>query len=926
LIKEGQDLVNEYAEYEITCANAISKGIPGRTVFEETPEGGGELNPNVFYHGYEQDLSELATEWGMSGASADHPWWIDTGAAVWDFGVGAVEGTGAMLGMHSSEGWFAQSWGDSLKEYHWDNITSAAALVGMYDAESDSLGWTGGEGVKEAWKDLAHSVVPWEEWGDRPAYVIGTAALNIGAMVVGAGLTATGVGSVIGVPLMAWRGAAILDGMGNSGRGGSSLDADMPNIPDLPTFGGAGAPMVPIDLSKIDTGGFSPQQMNEIRASLDRIATEHGTGNDASAGGRPSQPRGGQNDPHQAQQRPVSAGEAHPDGARAGDLELFDRLISTPENQQFAQQVSQNHAGEVASVDRAAKTDPRGSSGSDEGQWTISELLEGGDPRTREPATTAPRHDSDSAHAQSSGPSNDQHLRQSDIEGLSSDANRSGERDPSANTPTDRSGDGPQARDHGPTASNNQSEVTAPPRYDISQDIPPTSRAGAEGSGGSSPDSGSRIDSSAEPNRTDRNDAETSSTRRDGDDSANDRVSIQPVLGPDGPDTPAAHRGGDDPNARSSSEGSERGGTREEPVSVPKTRDEAQAKAYDVLRNMDLGKGPEFVKNFVSLVNGNKYGALLERAFYNNLGYRSSADLEVNNQPVPSLTRASVNDPWVARDSLPPPLPPNYLAGEIKGTRVGVATATLKKLDKFANLRQISLDAYNPLNKLVKMFKADHKANPGIDSKQALEAARENRRPMGRMKTRLTEMFGERSAERAVRDAFAGSKVSFEEPLRDSKNKIVKDSNGNEVMTNWKGTLPELVESTRENPNPIPPSDNAPKNGNDQFDQIWRTKDGGFVIVEAKSSLGTELGERTVKTKNGELKRVSQGTREYFDDILKVMIKRGDPEKALAEEIRDTMLEEAGKVHYVEARGNPGVSGNYQGNSMKFFDIARKKS
>ncbi|GAA1469748.1 hypothetical protein NE857_29800 [Nocardiopsis exhalans] len=231
LVAKGEQIIEDYVEDENECADAINVGIPGRTTFEKHPEGDGALDPNVFYHGYEQDLSELAVEWGSEPAGTDHGWWIDAGAAVWDFGVGAVEGTGAMLGVHSSEGWLAQSWGDSLKEYHWDNLTSAAALVGMYDAESDSLGWTGGEGVKEAWKDLAHSVVPWEEWGERPGYVIGTAVLNIGAMVGGAVLTATGVGSVVGVPLMAWRGAAILDGMGSSGRGGSGLDVDLSDLP-----------------------------------------------------------------------------------------------------------------------------------------------------------------------------------------------------------------------------------------------------------------------------------------------------------------------------------------------------------------------------------------------------------------------------------------------------------------------------------------------------------------------------------------------------------------------------------------------------------------------------------------------------------------------------------------------------------------------
>ncbi|NYH53303.1 hypothetical protein HNR06_002892 [Nocardiopsis arvandica] len=56
----------------------------------------------------------------------------------------------------------------------------------MYDSENDSWGWSGWDNVGNAWKDAAHAVVPWEEWGDRPGYVIGTALLNIGATVGGA--------------------------------------------------------------------------------------------------------------------------------------------------------------------------------------------------------------------------------------------------------------------------------------------------------------------------------------------------------------------------------------------------------------------------------------------------------------------------------------------------------------------------------------------------------------------------------------------------------------------------------------------------------------------------------------------------------------------------------------------------------------------
>ncbi|HIY41502.1 MAG TPA: DNA/RNA non-specific endonuclease, partial [Candidatus Nocardiopsis merdipullorum] len=227
LYERGVGLIEEYEEAERDCANRINANVENRTRFESMPSDG-ELDDDVFYHGYEDDLSDLATEWDSGPAGTDLPWWGDAGVAVWDFGVGAVEGTGAMLGMHSSQGWFNMSWGDALYEYHEDNIQSALGLVGLYDAESDSYGWSGWDNVGSARKDLVHSVVPWEEWGERPGYVIGTALLNIGGTVGGAALSATGVGATVGVPLMAWRGASILDGMGSGrGPGGGGVDLDL---------------------------------------------------------------------------------------------------------------------------------------------------------------------------------------------------------------------------------------------------------------------------------------------------------------------------------------------------------------------------------------------------------------------------------------------------------------------------------------------------------------------------------------------------------------------------------------------------------------------------------------------------------------------------------------------------------------------------
>ncbi|WP_232831898.1 DNA/RNA non-specific endonuclease [Nocardiopsis sp. FIRDI 009] len=298
-VDRGTALIERYAEAERDCANRINADVPGRTRFAAVPENG-ELGSDVFYHGYEQDLSELATEWGMGGATTDEHWWVDVGAAVGDYVVGAVEDLGAMVGAHSSEGWFAMSWDDAMVEQWESSAQSVASLVGMYDAESDDWGWAGWGTVGSAWKDAAHAVVPWTEWDERPGYVIGTAVLNIGVTAVGAVLSATGVGAAVGVPLMAWRGASIVSNMG----GGRIPDVDVPDVEapgigvnvNLPRFAGGSRELLRIDLSGLDLGGVSPQRLADVKGAVERLVARFGGGGDGTGGteapgGSPSTPR-----------------------------------------------------------------------------------------------------------------------------------------------------------------------------------------------------------------------------------------------------------------------------------------------------------------------------------------------------------------------------------------------------------------------------------------------------------------------------------------------------------------------------------------------------------------------------------------------------------------------------------------------------------
>ncbi|MEV2275832.1 hypothetical protein AB0I72_09615 [Nocardiopsis sp. NPDC049922] len=285
LLDRADQLRQDFEAAEVTCANALNAGIPGRTSFVHGD--GGEPGPNEFAHGYDGYLGDVPMAWG-GPVETDDAWFVDVGNSVKDFGVGALEDLGGLVGMHSSEGWFQMSWGDALWENYEGAVQGAASLVGMYDSESGDWGWAGWDNVGSAWRDAAHAVVPWEEWGDRPWYVIGTAVLNIGATVGGALLTATGVGAVVGVPLMAWRGSAILGRMG----GGRTPDVDLPDggTPDLaihlnlPRFAGGARELFSVDLPHLDLAGVSPSRMADMREALDRLVGRYGVGDGATDG------------------------------------------------------------------------------------------------------------------------------------------------------------------------------------------------------------------------------------------------------------------------------------------------------------------------------------------------------------------------------------------------------------------------------------------------------------------------------------------------------------------------------------------------------------------------------------------------------------------------------------------------------------------
>ncbi|WP_150249360.1 DNA/RNA non-specific endonuclease [Nocardiopsis deserti] len=274
LLARIDPLRRAYETAEIECANAINADLAVRTHFVHGGEGV-DAGVHEYVHGYDEDLSGYDMPWG-GPMDTDDRWYVDVAHSVGDFATGALEDLGAKAGMYSSEGWFEMSWDDAMWEYHEDNIRTLGAMAGVYDPENGTWGEVDWETFGNTWTEVAHAVVPWREWDERPGYVIGTAVLNIGSIVAGTVLTATGAGAVVGVPLLLWRGSAILDkvdldlprGMDGSSPNGIDVQLRL----NLPYFGNVGAPLASFRLDLPGLGNsLNPSEMAELRDALSRL-------------------------------------------------------------------------------------------------------------------------------------------------------------------------------------------------------------------------------------------------------------------------------------------------------------------------------------------------------------------------------------------------------------------------------------------------------------------------------------------------------------------------------------------------------------------------------------------------------------------------------------------------------------------------------
>jgi hypothetical protein len=911
LLDRADALRREYEEAERACANAINAGIPGRTRFV-AGDGDGQSAPGEFEHGYDGYLGDVAMAWG-GPVETDHGWWVDASHAVGDFAVGIAQDVGGLTGMYSSEGWFQMSWGDAMWEYHEGNLQSLASLAGMYDSENDSWGWSGWDTVGNAWKDAAHAVVPWEEWGERPGYVIGTALLNIGATVGGAVLTATGVGAVVGVPLMAWRGSAMLNRMG--GDGPSVPDVNVPDMSrinlGLPRFGNVALADLDIDLGQLREGSFSSSQLSQMQNLLSRFTgggllggggDTGGSGNGSGSGGDgaegPNTQRAANH--HGDGDGPTNTRPAvNPTTRQLDDgQELLEMLASRPDAAELGdlgRRVlgEQDGGADGSRPNRAGRSDLEGldpsleavfndmnAHASDYPAWEAGQtpdgrvpaLVGGGNNDTLDARADAPRPRPDTVIGDRGA---------IDVAGLGGLGNRFdgdfGDRF-DANSP--------QMRSDTPEVTNRSGNGGDP------LDIDGNSRGGTDvldRSGGGTGTSG---------------------------EGGGDRPGIPgtPVFNGDGA---SGDRGGDN------------GGEDNGPTNAEEFRNHSWGDRNEPANQQ------RFLDDLRRLLNerqgDRKYNDFYREFYKENNGHRKRADTVVGaeNWELPRISRADNGD-WVP---LKPAEAPDYLGDKTEirlddpefmperadnlsadeTARIETEIARRERLrtelgglDGLAEDRRAAIIKDIEAKKhLDAMEKLHGKFKEGGPNHPLVEQAKADYRKTHTDATDLSEEFGERTARIGARFEFNGDVIRDNDGNPLMRHEV--DANGDTVYENGQPKLTELRPNL-EGATEIAPSPFAPGNGNHQFDQIYRTVDGDIVIVEAKSSTRTDLGEREIKVPGEDPRLVSQGTRAYLEDILKKMGERGQiqgnrAEARLAEEIQDKLLQ--GRVVYSVFKGDP---------------------
>ncbi|MFI1563042.1 hypothetical protein ACH4ZX_08205 [Streptomyces sp. NPDC020490] len=271
---------------------------------------------------------------------------------------------------------------------------------------------------------------------------------------------------------------------------------------------------------------------------------------------------------------------------------------------------------------------------------------------------------------------------------------------------------------------------------------------------------------------------------------------------------------------------------------------------------------------------------------YRSNGYRRSTSYTGGyGQPIPHLVPNPFGGPnkWIAASDMPPPIQERYVSNVPKvGTRLNVSDEVQRYLDEQAAKRDRAIHLDNAAETRLEAAEKAYAAQPTDELAEAMRQAEEAHKPLHSGMNRASEMFGEHVAEhRAIPEHF---------------------------------------------PDAIRVDDGA--FGNNRFDQIYKTPDGRYVVVEAKGSESANLGVR--KGHSGRL--VKQGSREYFETILQEMEKRArrnekkglldeaEAERRLADDLDRALT--AKKVDYVLVKAKSDGA-QYAGYDMYRFDVTK---
>ncbi|MFI1536456.1 hypothetical protein [Streptomyces anandii] len=270
---------------------------------------------------------------------------------------------------------------------------------------------------------------------------------------------------------------------------------------------------------------------------------------------------------------------------------------------------------------------------------------------------------------------------------------------------------------------------------------------------------------------------------------------------------------------------------------------------------------------------------------YRSNGYRRSTGADGGyGQPIPQLVRNPLGSPkWIAISDMPPPIKEHYVHDVPHvGRRSDVHPDTLHHLDQQAAARDKAIALDKAAERKLAVAEQAYETSRTQDLADAMHRAEAEHSPLHGDMNRQSELFGEQVAElHAIPEHYVGA---------------VRVDDG--------------------------------AFGNNRFDQIYRTPDGRYVVVEAKGSMQAKLGVR--KGRSGRL--VTQGTREYFETVLdemenrafrnekKGLIESAHAERSLADQLRTALRTD--KVDYVLVKADADGT-HYAGYEMKKFNISK---